>query len=381
MLRERILKQLERRDIGQRQLAQVASVNESTISRYLNGHDELKFDSTLKIVQYLFPDDEKEYIAEYALTQKSHNARCCLEYCLIHRIFDVMEKLIPKLLVSSNPIDREWAKVYAFELMRVNKKITDEQLVKDLLSFNPNSLEVSIMHKLIIGYIYFYQSKINVMIEFLKEVEDNLQKVNSKFIRDCLFTRYGMLIMNVHLSKNNLPKVREVCHLIIEQGITESSKGSAYHVLGHSYLFENFEKAQGYLQMALQCFSKNKNESYYNQTLYTLSFHQSYWRVDREFPFELNSYQDRDEYIFYLIQKNDHEQAKALMDQICVDELSDDQKAFYYYYLGLIEDDKIMHYESVRYFRKIQDRFHVQLAVRALEKMNENKTLLQIFVE
>lgn len=381
MLRERILKQLEGREIGQRQLAKVANVNESTISRYLNGHDELKFESTLKIVQYLFPQQEKEYIAEYALTQKSHNARCCLEYCLIHRLLEPMEQLISKLMDSSNPVDREWARVYELEWFRVSKSRTDEQIVQGLMAFNPNSMEARIMHKLVLGYIYYYQKKINVMTEFLKDVEENLPKIKSNFIQGSLSTRYGLLIMNVYLRKNKLKKVREVCQLLIEQSITESARGAAYHVLGHSYLFEEYELGEKYIRLALDCFTRADSTFHYQQTLYTLSFHQSYWQIEREFPFELKSHQEIDEYIFYLIQQEEKEKAKELIDQVNIENLADAQKAFYYYYLGLIEEDKYKHYESVRYFRKIQDRFYLQLPIGALIKMNENETLLKIFTE
>ncbi|GAA0371520.1 AimR family lysis-lysogeny pheromone receptor [Bacillus horti] len=379
MLRERIFKQLEKMDMGQRQLAKIVNVSESTISRYLNGRDELKFESTLRIVQYLFPAQEKSLIVEYALTQKSYNARCCLEYCLIHNIWDVNDRIIEKLSHSGNPIDREWAKIYEYVLNYHRKDMSDEELLEQVLKFHPNSFEVNMMKKILLGYIYFFQKNFNLMLEHIRDLDQKILEVKSTFIQSCLVTRYGLIMMHVHMFLNHIPETRRLCELVIEQCMTNNAKASAYHALGHSYLFEDYDKAQMYLTLAMELFKNEGRQENYLEAYYTLSFVQSYWRIEREFPFELHTQKELDEYIFYLIQKGDIAIAREICKKMNVESMDDWEKAFYYYYLGLMEDHKTFFYQSVRYFRQAQNRFHLQLPIYALKNKNENETLLQIF--
>ncbi|GAA0373925.1 hypothetical protein [Bacillus horti] len=87
MLQEQILRTLDERDgVDQRKLSYVANLNESSISRFLNGYEEINFESALRIVKFLYPEQERVIMATYIPTQKSKNARHALEYCVMSQL-------------------------------------------------------------------------------------------------------------------------------------------------------------------------------------------------------------------------------------------------------------------------------------------------------
>ncbi|GAA0353223.1 AimR family lysis-lysogeny pheromone receptor [Bacillus horti] len=380
MLPKKILHALEQReDIGQRVLSQVAGVNESTISRYLHGYEELNFESALKIVKLLFPDQEKELMQEYVLTQKSRNARYALEYCTMNRLPAHCEQIIDILASSSNPIDKEWATLYRFTRIQNQQQLHPLELLKQIEIFNPKQLEVQILKTIIKAYIFVELNDYQSLKLYMKDIEISIANVKSSFMQNCLNIRVGLIMNYATLYGNDIPKARHYSHLVINQHYFPHVKALAFHHLGHSYLFEDYKKANQYLSLAYKSFIENNNETLAYSSQLTLSFIQSYWRIERDFPFELKGHKEKTEYIYYLIQLRETDQAKQVMDEIDVKDLSNWSKGFYYYFQGLLSGEKDAFYHSVDYFRRAGDAFHRRLPIDELKRMNENAILIKIF--
>ncbi|GAA0367540.1 AimR family lysis-lysogeny pheromone receptor [Bacillus horti] len=380
MLKVHILNHLDNKQMGQKKLAQIVGVSESTISRFLNDRDELKFETVLKLIKELFPDKEKEYMAEYAPTQKSMNARFCMEYCMIYRLWDITEGLVQNLYDSSNPTDREWAKIYDLELMRVKGELNKDELLHALKKYFPNTVEVQILHTFITAYIYYEMNKQNLTFELLDGLEQQINSIKSLFMRDCLNIRLGMLMNVVYLYQNEVDKAREYSMKVIEQDVIPHVKAIAYDNLGQSYLFEDYEKAKEHLDRAKLMYLQTGKEEYARTSERTLSFIESYWRIDREFTLELSEDPiTQANYAYYLLQRGDLDGAKKLLNELKEDIFSEWDKPFYYYYKGLVEQDKLFFYHSVKGFKSVENAFHLQLPLQELEKLGEEKVLLEIF--
>lgn len=379
MLQERILNTLDKRDdIDQRKLSKIAGVNESSISRYLNGYDVLNLASVLKIVQYLYPEEEKGIMADYVLTQKSRNARFALEYCDFNNLPNHLEQLIEQLSVSVNPVDREWAKLYRFIRIFKMKALPLEELLWEVEVFDPKELEMKIMKQILKGYIYTELGDFSSLTIHTKYTESFIKQVRTEFLKDCYNIRMGMIMNYVYLYGNNVEKAREYSLLVLNQDFFEYVKAIAYNQLGQSYMLEDYEKSQRYLKTAVSLFNKyNKNE-YREIALRNLSFLQSYWKIERDFPFELVGYNENSEYIYYLIQKGEKGLAGKLLDEIDVSSIPDWNKGFYYFYKGKITGDKNSFYSSVEWFRNAGDRFYLQLPIQELEKLGENSLVLKM---
>lgn len=381
MLQERILRTLEKSDsLDQRKLSKIAGVNESTISRYLNGFEGLNLVSVLKIVKHLYPEQEKEVMAEYVLTQKSRNARFALEYCDLNNLTEQMDYIIEQLSVSVNPVDKEWAKLYSLIQMYKKRSISMEELLMQVEVFDPKEIEMKIMKQILKGYIYVELGDYTSLTLHTKYIELFMKNVKNQFLRNCFNIRIGLTMNYVSLFRNEIEKAREYSFLILEQDFFQDLKAAAYHHLGHSYLFEDFDKAKQYMEQAINLYSKFKKGRNLNVAERNLSFLQSYWKIEREFTLPLDTEENYRNYIYYLIQKGCTDVARNYLNKIDVNSITETGKAFYYYYLGLLDNDKEYFYTSVEYFRKVGDRFQLKLPIDKLRTLGENESVLRIFL-
>lgn len=365
----------------QRKLSRLAGINESSFSRFLNGYEALLFGSLVKIVKELFPEDERKIMAEYVLTQKSRNARFALEYCSLNDLPEQLEALIHKLTLSINPVDKEWAHLYHLNFNRKLNKMSLAEFFTQLEVFDPKEIEMKIMKQISKCYYYSIQKNHSMLSVITEEIEPMLNEVKSDFMRHCLNIRLGLTLNYMNMRKNELNKARYYSRLVLEQEYFERVKGIAYQHLGHSYLFEDYSKAEEYLGKAKQYYEKYDSPLHLRTVRYSLSFIQSYWKIEREFPFELNTYDDKSEYIYYLIQKGEKDRAKEVLREIDVDSISEWNKGFYYYYQGLLDNEVRTFYRSVKQFHLTCDHFHMRLPLQELARLGEKEDVLMVWAE
>lgn len=380
MLQERILNTLEKHDhIDQRKLSRVAGLNESSISRYLNGFEDINFESLLRIVQFLYPEQEIEIMSEQIMNFKSKNARLALEYAVMNLLSDHLDHLLDLLSTSSNPVDKEWAAMYEFIRLQNNKELSPLEFLKKIEVFKPKELEMQILKTIVKGYTYVELNDYNALNLYIRDIEPQIGEIKSNFIQESFNVRLGLIMNYVSLYSNNDPEqARYYSSLVIEQDFFEHVKATAYHNIGHSYLFESYDQAKDYLERSITLSKEQERWQLAHSSSLTLSFIQSFWEIEREFPFELKGYSEISEYIFFLIRKGDKEQAKDLLEQIDIETISDWDKGFHYYYLGLIYDDKDFFYDSVEWFKKKGDKFHLMLPIKELHRLKENEKVLRL---
>lgn len=380
MLIERIKNTLEigKFGIDQRKLSKIAKTNESSLSRFLSGHEEMNFESILRIVQHLYPDQETEIMLNYIPFLKSKNARYALEYCAMVNAWDNLKSLIDFLSCSSNPVDKEWAAIYDLLRMRKEKVLSPKELLYKIEVFKPKEIEMQILRNIFKSYLYFDSKEYDSVCFHINGMDELIKTLKSQFIKDSFNVRLGLALITIYLADNNLTKAREYCHQIIEQDFFKSVKGPAYYNLGHSYLFTDHEQANKYLNKALNLFKSVNNFERVNQTELNLSFLDSYWKVEREFKHNIDNYNWQANYIFYLIQKGKYDSAKELIDKINPENLSEWDKGFYYYYSGLLTNDIDTYYISVECFINMNNCFFLNLPLEKLKDLGENEKVLYL---
>lgn len=381
MLRKRLLKILDKKDgLNQIRLAKIAGVTEPTISRYLNGVEQLGFEPIRKIIKYLFSDSEKEYMAEFAYTQELQNARCCLEYSSINSMHDVTTHLIEKLSESNNRTDREWAKTYQYVHNITVLNHAPRDFIFELEQFLPKKEEMKILKTIAKCHALFHLDKHIDIFDLLQSISPDVEKLQNEFLKQSYMTRINVIMTYIYLYRNNISDARKASEFVINQDITENIKAGSYLNLGHSYFFEDYHTAKSYYDLALNAFLQRNRMDLVNATRYTVSFLQSYHRIERDYEAStLEEYQEKSDYIYYLIQKGDKIKAKELLEGIEVETIPDWNKGFYYYYLGLIENNKDPFYESVKWFRKTSNFYHLEMPIQSLRDLGENETVLEIF--
>lgn len=379
MLQKRIRQVLDLRyDVDQRQLARIAGVNESSISRYLNGFEEINFEAILKIVKHLFPEQEKEQIKELVPALKSRNARFALEYCIMNHLTEPCDYLIELLKASSNPVDKEWAALYQLFRLRQKKALPLKELLQQVEVFNPKTAEMQVLRTIFKVYIYFDMNAHQFLPWLTKDLEAQIDNMKSPLMQNSFRVRLSLIMSYVSLFANDVHQARYHSTFVIRQDFFEHVKGTAYHQLGHSYFFESYELASKYLRKAIEHYEKDQLKRLAYSSKILLSYLKSHWHKERIFSFKMNSYMERSEYIYHLIQTGDTEQAGKILQKIDEASTPDWAKGFHYFYLGLLHQDRDFFYHSVDWFKATGDYFHCQLPIRQLNQLNENKVVLKI---
>lgn len=379
MIRERILQTLDRReDTDQRKLAHVAGINESSISRFLHGQEEINFEAVVRMVKYLYPHEELEVMKQYIPTQKSRNARYALEYCTMNQIWDQVDDLINLLMKSTNPVDKEWAAMYELVRMRRENLLPSIGLLQQVETFKPKEPEMQILKTILKGYLYFDMNEHYSLALHIEGVEDLIKQVKSTFIRESFMVRLGLIMNMVYLYANNLDDARRYSYAVIGQDFYESKKGAAYNNLGQSFMFEDYYRAEDYLSKALNYFTTYNLTNYISTVQQNLSFLNSYWGYEHAFTLPLDNHRSNLNYVYHLIKKGEQALAQMQLTKIDFNTLGESDKAYYYYYKGLLIDDSTYFYNSIESFLDLNDYFQLQLPLTELERLGENEKALKI---
>lgn len=365
--------------LDQRKLSHIAGVSESSFSRYLHGLENITLHSTLKIVKYLYLDQEKEIMAEYVLTQKSRNARFALEYCDINNLSDHVIQLTESLSKSDNPVDKEWATLYEMLIRLKEKTISLDKLTEKIELFNPKEIEMLIMKQLLKAYIANAQNNNSTLHFHVSETEKLLDNIKSDFIKSSYNIRLGIIMGHVSLYLNNMEQTRYYNSLVINQDLYENLKGLAYNNLGYAYIFEDYKKSKHYLDKAIDIYSKYNQQEKINIAKINLTFLNSFWKKNETFSLELNSDNNIANYIYYLIQKGNLSLAKEYIDKIDITSFSDLDKGFIYFFQGLINERKKDFYYSIKWFQRSRDFFNIQLPINKLLEMGEDEEILSVW--
>ncbi|GAA0381702.1 AimR family lysis-lysogeny pheromone receptor [Bacillus horti] len=378
MLQERILQTLEDLDdIDQRKLARVANTTEAALSRFLNEQEELIFESVLRIVKYLYPNEQVTIMADYIITQKSYNARLGLEYCSINRLWVECNYLLNMLSKSTDPCDQEW--VFMYTLLKEKREATHSHvhLISKVEQFHPKEIELKVLASIFRRILYFELNDNNTVLSSNNDAETLIEKIKSDYIRSSYSVRLGVIMSSVHLYGNNPEKARQYSYYIIGQDFIDFVKSVAYNNLGQTYMLEDYERAKDYFITAIN-YAITFNHSVYLKTArLNLSFLQSYYQIDSGFSEPIDDYATYANYIFYLIQKGEHSLAQKNMDQIDIKTLTDWDKAFYFYYMGLLKNDRSSLYESVKAFYSVENYFYLQFPLLELQKLGDDEEALQ----
>ncbi|MDQ0167761.1 hypothetical protein J2S11_003688 [Bacillus horti] len=330
------------------------------------------------MVKYLYPQQEKEVMSKYILTQRSKNARHSLEYAVMNQLWDELEQIIELLSSSSNPADKEWATMYDLIYIRKQQLLSPIEQLNKVEVFKPKETEMQIMKSLVKGYIYNDLGERFSIFLHIEDAEANISNLKSSFLKDSFTVRLGLLMGYVTLLENRILESRNFNTAILKQDFFEDVKATANHNLGLSYFFEDYQVALNYFNKALDFYLYHDHTIRIRQVRLNLSLLMSYWNIKFDYTQPIGNHSSFLNYTFYLIKKGELALANEYLSKTSVGELAEWDKAFYYYYKGLLTSELSLYYSSVELFLKIDDYFHAQLPLLELQKLGENEIALRI---
>jgi hypothetical protein len=357
--------------------------NPSTLNKFLNNPErEMEsFCSLLAMVQELFPDREFEVMGEYikTLNPKKKPARVALEYTQVNKLNEAHEYLLEEMIDCANADSRDLAKVYKIEYDVAAGKIKPIDAIVIYNNLCVNSIEAKTFVAVCKYYCYYDLSLINVMSIFKDLTESSISQIEDEYLRKSYLIRYNSITSEINLHKNNVCHVRKRLQNI-ESCENEYHKALKYLTLGNSYIFESFEKASEYMMKSLEIATKYNYENRIIQAQRSLNFVQNYWR---KIPMYLNEesdkISDRHELAFFYI-RNNNSKGLEILNSINIDDLTDLQKGFYFFYKGLALDSKEMYFKSLKSFNICGEEFYKNLPIIELKKSGVEDYILDAFL-
>lgn len=352
----------------------------SALNRVLNV-EEKEFDyfnNLIKMVQELFPNEEKELLDGYFRTidPKKKTARYALEYASINRLDELLKYLIDKMEYCGNKQSEEWARIYKFDIEAGNKKIESFDAIAKISQMKFKDEEPRVFSRLIQMYEYYNLRMLPQLNDLVRLVEYDIDNINEEFIRESYFSRLGLAMAGINLHQNDIQK----CRKFADMALSNTSKNTIVALVslqkGNSFIFESFEKAMESFKIAL------KNSEGYglkeNEVKKSVNFLQNYWGVTPSFlPEVIESIGDVHTLAFYNIRINNISEALRLLDTINQDDMSNSQRGFHNFYRGLATGEKSYFIKSVTSFKLAEDKFYRQLPLIELHKLGLDEDIIQ----
>jgi hypothetical protein len=106
-------------------------------------------------------------------------------------------------------------------------------------------------------------------------------------------------------------------------------------------------------------------------------FYNNYWGIDGKYMLFSNNTRDQIERIHFEVRIGNKEKAELILNSIHEDELSQFELGYYFFYKGLVLDNIDMFFNSIKAFRKIEDKFAANMARLELYRRGEPAAIIE----
>ncbi|UOE93787.1 AimR family lysis-lysogeny pheromone receptor [Alkalihalobacillus sp. LMS39] len=335
----------------------------------------LDFGKILAIVNYVCPEVSSEVIKQYIETLDVNHptAQQVLEYVFINR-FDYSYSFLKRMIRALNEENKYFATVY-------------EQHYKDLgqlfqydIKEVANSPTLHAFKTIMELYSLFRHDQIPTIIRKKDYVEYTINHfVQDEFIRNYYLLHHYRILMAILLDQNEINECRRMANEILhlKDRVGPNFSINANHVLGISFLFEDYDKGLEYLYETKELYRKRPSNGHDGDIHSSINLHQIMWnREPEDLRPSSKKPSDIHDIAHYYISKNEFVLANEILSNIKESELSQRDSAFHFYYKGILEDDSDHLYKSIMLFKQIGNKFYIQLPINELKKKGMNPILL-----
>ncbi len=249
-----IEKRMEATHVTNQDLADKLNVNTSTISRFLSGKNELKFETLFEAIRFLFKKEEQPEICKFYFLhlRNKRNIKCVLEYFSANHDMKSLKHVIDREKPTATADLKELIFLYELKYKLIHCK---EDLASVVENKNGNNATfrtkeaqaVLTVQKLILGlvarkYQLIYDGK-DIAFQKISQLEDG-------FVKDSLMNTVHALLVTCYLYFNDIDAAKDSILKAQNTFTTYFVEASTYYHLAkinfaHSYetALENFVKA------------------------------------------------------------------------------------------------------------------------------------------
>jgi hypothetical protein len=383
-LKQKIIDELERRGMTQTELAH--KIGYTSISKFLKNektsvkekHKEMSnFDALIGMLEILFPDTRHQIIEEYcsALNINNQSARSVLEYAINNRLENMYDLQILRLESTSKAASNKCAVLYRLEREVKLCNYDPHEMIERIQAVSVVTKDMQIFKRLLQAYVSYYFDMYDSLYKYVKDIDENINDITEEYIKKSYTVRVSRIMTACYLHKYQFEDARKYAHIAIQHTDNKIILPAIYHQLGHTYMYESYEKAYEYMTIAKEMYMKYRYDDVI-QIDRSILFLQILWDVE---PDKLPVSKDLSDVLgnlFYYIKQNNNEQVEKILSTIKEDDMNVFQKGFYCYYQGLKYKQRDLFIKSIGYFMETGDRFYRQLGLIELKKLGESEVLL-----
>lgn len=334
------------------------------------------FDSLLKMVNHLHPDQEFEIMDSYIRTLNPNEvlARHSLEYADCNRLDDLYEYMLNKLKTSKHRESQDWFRLHDLELQRFKKKILNDEFPGILKRIKFKSPEMKVYSKIVLLYCFFELRQFKKMKELVPGIQKQISKLKSPFIRESFNLRLALTMTGVSYHLGELENIRLYGQVVLNQPGQSRLKGMVHLYVANSHIFSNYERS-------LHHFAKAKEYCTNDRLLISIkrssNFLANYWKKTPPYlDYSSKEVPDIHEVAFYYINSGKTIEALNLLKSTDWDSLTNTQKGFHMFYKGIAVNDRNSLFESIQYFSQAEENYYINLPILELERLGEDPDIV-----
>jgi tetratricopeptide (TPR) repeat protein len=300
-----------------------------------------------------------------------------MEHASFHGLTDKLQELIQQYMDSENPMLHEWAGIYQLFYRRSTSEISVDNLVKAVQYQGPEDSELFIAYRMLHAYGCYDQHEYGVLDNVIEVLVGKMEEIKDSHLEPFYRFRLSQLQANIYLRKNEVDLARQQLNFIIDHCPNHSYVASAYHTLGLSYLYEDYQKGIAALNKSLDLYRKPNRKTLVFQIQRSIIFFNNYWGIDGRHLIFSNHITDIHERAHFEIKRGCKEKAISILSKIDSHVLVSSEKGFYYYYKGLAQDNIDLLYKSIGAFKKIEDKFAAHMVRLELYRRGERQATIE----
>jgi hypothetical protein len=327
----------------------------------------------IRIVRYLFEDDEKKLMQQYSneVDVNNKSARHMLEYLSSNRLLDSMKNLIDRMAKCKNRESREYAKVYRvqYQWHKDYYSLDVKFFIKLINEIKTNVIELNVYLYLLKFYAAYHDKNYVLAKDFSDVVALDVDNIKDEYIKNAYKSRYNEVLSYIYLRVYNNPvESRKKSKEVLNSEVGSGAIAYAHYTIGCSYLFTSYDKSLENLNKSIEVYQSTNRKSAANDVKE---------KVDL-----LNVIWEKSEDIYTITAKLLQEAKRGNLQESSLIRFKDEiEKSFYYLVRGIKDDDNDHLLLSFIEFIKTGDTYLGNLPKFELLKKGYNKEILNALTE
>ncbi|MEM4994902.1 AimR family lysis-lysogeny pheromone receptor [Priestia sp. SB1] len=334
--------------------------------------------SLVELVELTFPRDHEEILVDYCNDLEPNNQliRDALEYASLYEKEEMLKNLISRISTSTNAKGKEWYSVYTLSL--VADKMELETLEEKVDELKIKSDEMEFMASLLLLKAYIKETEFKPAKRELKTLTRHFENIKGGYIKDSYEKRLNAVKVSLALRQGDYKKTEKLGK---EALLTENRCPLDIFVLmnmGNGYIMYDYEVAMSYFNEATKLANYFNDNDRLTQVKNSIDFCKTYWKKNSYDGQEINEgdYSDYNQ-AFYYISVGENEKAQMCLDSFEESRMDNLDKAFYYFYKGLLTNEREYHVRSATHFNSSGDKHYRMMPVIELEKLGEYDYIIE----